>query len=124
MNHLLMFWLGAAVVTALGIVTDMHRLRVNQVWISPTGWALLCACVGMFAVVPYLIVRQGVRRRLGKAAWALIGDETHSPELRYRRLAALMQAGLIGQATYHACLKNLDSVSRQPTEAVRCRDEI
>ncbi|WP_186203798.1 hypothetical protein [Burkholderia gladioli] len=124
MDHLLMLWLCAAVVTALGIVADMRRLRVNHVWISPTGWALLCACIGVFAVVPYLIVRRGVRRRLVKVVWELIDDETHSPELRYRRLAALMQAELIGQAIYHACLKNLDSVSRQPKEAVRCRDEI
>lgn len=114
MKSLILVWLLAAAATAIGIAFDMRRLRVNYIWLSLTGWAALCACAGAVTAVLYLIMRQSVRKQLIDAAWQLIGDETHAPELRRKRLLALRQNGLVGETVFRACLRSLDA-SGQPS---------
>ena len=109
MKNLMMIWLGLAMAVAFAIAVDMSRLHANSVGLSLTEWALLCACAGALAVVPYLILRQNVRQRLVDAAWALIGDESHAPELRHQRLFALKRSGLMGVVVFRACLRSLDA---------------
>ncbi|WP_321926892.1 hypothetical protein [Paraburkholderia guartelaensis] len=113
MINLMLIWLGLALTTALAIAFDMRRLRVNYVWLSMTGWSLLCACAGAAAAIPYLALRWRVRRNLIAAAWALIGDESHTPELRQQRLIALKQSGLVGDVVFRICLRRLNDVSDQ-----------
>ncbi|MFP3707164.1 hypothetical protein SB783_24390 [Paraburkholderia sp. SIMBA_009] len=76
MKVLVMIWLLAATFTVLGIAIDMRRLRAHRVWLPLRGWVVACACAGTFSALPYLFMRQRVRRKLIAAAWVLIGGQT------------------------------------------------
>ncbi|MCJ0765368.1 hypothetical protein [Variovorax terrae] len=104
---LIVFWILGAVLTALGIALDMHRMRVNSVGISLVGWLLATACLWPAAAVAYMWLRPAVRRRLINAVWRYVGDATQPMPLRRARLLTLWRSGLIGSSIFSACLKEL-----------------
>ncbi|MDE1142910.1 MAG: hypothetical protein V4793_25920 [Paraburkholderia tropica] len=114
MKVLVMIWLLAATFTVLGIAIDMRRLRAHRVWLPLRGWVVACACAGTFSALPYLFMRQRVRRKLIAAAWVLIGGQSQPPEIRRKRLLALKQSGLLGEVVFRVCLASLD-VQRRST---------
>jgi hypothetical protein len=109
MKNLMMAWLSGAVPAALGIALDMHRLKVNQVGLSPSGWTVVCVSASAFTVVPYLILRRRVWRKLIDAAWNFVGDNSHAIDVRRERLHALKRTGLICDSAFRACMRTLDA---------------
>jgi len=107
-----MIWLLTAVPVALGIAFDMRRLRVNRVGLSSWGWAAACVCASAFMVVPYLILRRRVWRKLIEAVWRFVGDSSYAIDVRRERLHALRASGLIGKAAFRACARTLDAQHR------------
>lgn len=112
MKNLMLVWLTAAVPAALGIALDMRRLKVNQVGLSLPGWAVVCMCASAFALVPYLILRRRIWRKLIDAAWRFVGDDSHAVEVRRVRLRTLRRSGLICDAAFRACTRTLDAQHR------------
>ena len=108
MKDVMTIWMLAAAIVVLGIALDMSRMRVNRVGLSVTGWALMCACAGVLAAIPYMILRRRVWQQLIDAAWTLMGNDRNAPELCRKRLIALKQSGLVGDAVFRACLRSLD----------------
>ncbi|ABE30558.1 hypothetical protein [Paraburkholderia xenovorans] len=109
MKNVTMIWLLTAVPAAAGIAFDMHRLRVNRVGLSSWGWAATCICLSAFAVVPYLILRRRVWRKLIEVVWRFVGDNAHALDVRRDRLQALRTSGLIGEAAFRVCARALDA---------------
>lgn len=109
MKSLMMIWLGAAMAAAFGIALDMRRLKVNRVGLSSPGWAAACVCASAFTVVPYLILRRRVWRKLIEAVWRFVGDSSYAIDVRRERLNALRASGLIGKAAFRACARTLDA---------------
>jgi len=114
MKNVMVVWLTAAVPAALSIALDMRRLKVNRVGLSPRGWAVVCMCASAFALVPYLILRRRIWRKLIDAAWHFVGDNSHAIEVRRERLHALRRTGLICDSAFRACERTLDAYSRPP----------
>lgn len=112
MKNLMMVWLFAAVPAALGIALDMRRLKVSKVGLPPPGWAVVCVCTSAFAVVPYLILRRHVWRKLIDATWRFVGDNSYAIDVRRERLHGLRRTGLIGDAAFRACMRTLDAATR------------
>lgn len=112
MKNLTMIWLITAVLAALGIAFDMRRLRVNRVGLSSWGWAAACIGVGALTVVPYVILRRRVLRKLIQAVWRFVGDSSYATDVRRERLHVLRASGLIGKAAFRACTRTLDAQHR------------
>jgi hypothetical protein len=108
MKDLTMIWLLAAAPAALGIALDMHWLQVNRVGLSSRGWVAACVCGSAFTVVPYLILRRRVWRKLIEVAWRFVGDGSCALDVRRERLHALWRCGLIGEPAFRACVRMLD----------------
>ncbi|BCN13325.1 hypothetical protein RPSD_52100 (plasmid) [Ralstonia solanacearum] len=101
-------WLSSAAAVALGIVLDMSRLRINRVGLPAACWIVACVCVGPLAGAAYLLRRRVVRRELIEAASELIGDSSHSVQIRRERLIALERNGVLGAAICRAGLAALE----------------
>ncbi|MFV8603315.1 hypothetical protein ACNRDG_03210 [Ralstonia pseudosolanacearum] len=102
-------WLSGVAATALGIVLDMRRLRVNRVGLPASAWVFASACIGPVAGVAYLLQRQAARRALIGAAWELVGDANQSAHVRRERLITLERSGVLGAPIFRACLAVLDA---------------
>lgn len=101
------FWTIGAMLSAVGIVIDMHRLGVTRVGVPAASWILTSAVIGPAALVFYFIKRSAVHRRLLDAVWILVGNESRPAAVRYARLQALRQLGLVSPAIYESCRRAL-----------------
>ncbi|CAM2148268.1 Cardiolipin synthase N-terminal domain-containing protein [Pararobbsia alpina] len=102
-------WLIAALLTVLGILADMHELRVNRV--SDFGrwaWVLSGVLLGPLALALYVPARRVTRRSLVASVWLAVGDASQPVEVRRARLLALKAQGLIGRAVFRACSRDLE----------------
>lgn len=112
-------WIAGALVTALGITLDMHRLRIGRVGIPLTGWIAASACIGPIAGIVYLFRRRAVRRALIEAVWALVGGPSQPVHARRARLRALERSGLLGTPIYRECSALLDAETANRSSNVR-----
>ena len=101
-----MLWMLTASIAAIGIAIDMRRLKIHRAGLSPPEWAIACIFLNVLAVLPYLIERRRIWKKLIDAAWQFVGDDAYSPDARRARLDALRDCGVIGEPVYRACLKN------------------
>ncbi|WP_459204766.1 hypothetical protein ACQVRY_10145 [Ralstonia pseudosolanacearum] len=115
-------WLSCAAATALGIVLDMRRLRVNRVGLPASAWVFASACIGPVAGAAYLLQRRAARQALIDAAWALVGDAHQPAHVRRERLFALERSGVLGAPIFQACLAVLDAEVADPLHATTEED--
>jgi hypothetical protein len=101
-------WLLTSAVIAVAITLDMHRLQLNRVGISRTGWIIACICTSPAAGIAYLWRRHAARKALISAVWKTIGDATEPLSVRRQRLITLRSNGLIGIEIYLACWNELE----------------
>ena len=83
------WWSLSAVLSALVIVIDMHRLGASRVGLGASSWVVASVALGPLAVLAYLFKRPAARRQLVEAVWRLIGDDSHPVSMRRARLDAL-----------------------------------
>jgi hypothetical protein len=120
MKTLSMLLMLTATLSALGIASDMRRLKVNRVGLSPPGWVVACIFGNLIAVLLYLVVRRRVWKKLLDAAWHFVGDEAAPYDARRTRLDALRDNGVVGEPIYRACVRTLvfqRTESAQPADS-------
>lgn len=104
-----MIWLLIATGIAAAVISDMRRLLVHRVGLSPVGWLFVCIGAGPFAIAAYLVCRRVVWRMLVHSVWQIVGDGSHPIDVRRKRLIALRRNGLIGMPVFQACMKELNT---------------
>lgn len=104
-----MIWLLVATGIAAALISDMRRLFVHRVGLSPVGWLFVCIGAGPLAIPAYLVCRRVVWRMLVDSVWQIVGDCSHPINLRRKRLIALRYSGLIGVPLFRACMKALNT---------------
>jgi hypothetical protein len=104
-----MIWLLIATGIAVALISDMRRLFVHRVGLSPIGWLFVCIGAGPLAIAAYLVCRQVVWRTLVDSVWQIVGDRSHPVDIRRQRLIALRCNGLIGLPLFRTCMKALNT---------------
>lgn len=118
---LALLWLGAITLTMAAIALDMHALGLNRIRLTRLQWAVASLLAGPLAGLVYLAWRKPAQRRLLSGISTIVESDNPSEETRAKRLALLLEAGIVSKS---AGSEYLTQESHQSDESLSADQDV